>query len=144
MRTEPSPWGTCASEPAPAGITVLGSEPDRLVVELGDRDPRVEDLDRVDLVEHVEQVLVVGHRVQTVERMRHVHQPSLAPDLGDRLLERHPARDLLLDEQADHLALVGRLDLLADDHLDAVRLGPGVERAGDLVVVGDAIAPSPR
>ena len=125
---------------------VLGGEPDRLLVELGDRDPRVEHLDRVDLVEHRQQVLVVGHRVHPVERVRHVDEPALALDLGDRLLQRHPARDLLVDEQADDLALVGRLDLLADDHLDPVGLGPRLERAGDLVVIGDgdrAQAPRP-
>ena len=119
------------------GDPVLGGEAQGLLVELGDRDARVEDLDRVDLVEHGEQVLVVGHRVHAVERVRHVDEPALAPDLGDRLLQRHPARDLLLDEQADHLALLGGLHLLADDHLDAVRLRPRLVGAGDLVVVGD-------
>ena len=86
-----------------------------------------------------EHVLVVGHRVHAVERVRDVDDPALAADLGDRLLQRHPARDLLLDEEADDLALVGGLDLLADDHLDAVLGGlrARVERAGDLVVVGD-------
>ena len=70
--------------------------------------------------------------------MRDVDEPALAADLGDRLRQRHPARDLLLDEQADDLALVGGLDLLADDHLDAVLggLGARVVGAGDLVVVG--------
>ena len=73
-----------------------------------------------------------------VERVRDVDEPALAADLGDRLLHRHPARDLLLDEEADHLALVGGLDLLGDDHLDAVLGGllAGVQGAGDLVVVG--------
>ena len=117
---------------------VLGGEAHRLLVEGRDRDARVEDLDRVDVLDDLEQVLVVGHGVHAVERVRHVDEPALAPDLGDRLLERQPARDLLLDEEADHLALVGGLDLLADDHLDAVLRGLGarVERAGDLVVVG--------
>ena len=71
--------------------------------------------------------------------MRDVDEPALAADLGDRLLQAHPARDLLLDEEADHLALVGGLDLLADDHLHAVLGGllARLERAGDLVVVGD-------
>ena len=57
----------------------------------------------------VEQVLVVGDRVQAVERVRHVDEPALALDLGDRLRQRHPARDLLLDEEADHLALLAVL-----------------------------------
>ena len=51
------------------------------------------------------------------------------------------AGDLLLDEQPDHLALLGGLDLLGDDHLHGGRrvrggLPAGLERAGDLVVVG--------
>jgi hypothetical protein len=67
-----------------------------------------------------------------------VDEPALALDLGDRLLERHAAWDLLLDEEADHLALVGGLDLLPDDHLDPVLggLGARLVGAGDLVVVG--------
>ena len=56
--------------------------------------------------------------------MRHVDDPALAADLGDRLLQRHPARDLLVDEEADDLALVGGHDLLADDHLHAVLRRP--------------------
>ena len=65
-------------------------------------------------------MLVVGHRVHAVEGMRHVDESALLADRRDRLGHAHPARDLLLDEQADHLALLGRLDLLADDHLHAV------------------------
>ncbi len=57
---------------------VLGGEAGRLVVEGGDRHPRVEDLDRVDVVEDREQVLVVGHRVHAVERVGHVDEPALA------------------------------------------------------------------
>ena len=138
IRTEPSPCATWESEPAPPTIRYLPREADGLLVVGGDRDARVEDLDRVDVLDHGEQVLVVGHGVHAVERVRHVDEPALALDLGDRLLEAHPARDLLLDEEADHLALRRGLDLLGDDHLDAVllRLGARVERAGDLVVVG--------
>ena len=81
-----------------------------------------------------------------VERVRDVDEPALALDLGDRLLERHPARDLLLDEEADHLALRRRLDLLADDHLDAVLRG--LARASMAPETSlwsvTAIAPSPR
>src|SRR5438067_7146754 len=86
--------------------------------------------------------------------MRDIDNPALALDLGDGLGEREPVRDLLGDEEADDLALAGRLDLLSDDDLDvAVRrtIGCGTtrarsvllgerarsERAGDLVVVGD-------
>ena len=134
--TEPRPWATCESDPAPATIRYLRGERRGLLVERRERDARVEDLDRVDVLDDLQQVLVVGHGVHPVERVRHVHEPALALDLGDRLLERQPARDLLLDEQADHLALVGGLDLLGDDHLDPVRPLARLERAGDLVVVG--------
>ena len=51
--------------------------------------------------------------------------------------ERHAARDLLLDEEADHLALVGGLHLLGHDHLDPVGALARLERARHLVVVGD-------
>ena len=87
-------------------------------------------------------MLVVGNRVHAVERMRDIDDPALALDLRDGLLEAQTARDLLLDEQADDLALAGGLDLLADDHLDgwvgtgSKRLRARLERARDLVVVG--------
>ena len=51
IRTEPRPCATCESEPAPGDDAVLGGEAGRLVVEGADRHARVEDLDRVDLVE---------------------------------------------------------------------------------------------
>ena len=119
---------------------VLGGEALGLLVERGQRDPRVEHLEDVDLLDHVEQVLVVGHRVEAVERVRDVDEPALAADLGDRLCHRHPLRDLLLEEQPDHLALLGRLHLLGDDHLDSPHLLRHLarrQRTGDLVVVGD-------
>ena len=124
---------------------VLGGEALRLLVERGERDARVEHLQDVDLLDDVEQVLVVGHGVQAVERMRHVDQAALTADLGDRLRHRHPPLDLLLDEEADHLALLGGLHLLGDDHLDPdlVRDLTRLERAGDLVVVGDRDRPQP-
>jgi len=59
----------------------------------------------------------------------------------------HPPRDLLLDEQPDDLALICRLDLLADDHGDPFGLSASRVGARDLVVVGDrdrAQAASPR
>ena len=101
---------------------VLAREALGLLVEGGQRHPWVEDLEHVDLLDDVDQVLVVGHRVEAVEGVRHVDQPALAADLGDRLRHRHPARDLLLEEEADHLPLLGGLHLLADDHLDVAHL----------------------
>ena len=95
-RTEPRPAATWASEPARGGQAVLGGEARRLLVEGADRDARVEDLDRVDLVEDREQVLVAGHGVHAVERVRHVDEAALAADLGDGLREAHAARDALV------------------------------------------------
>ena len=121
MRTDPRPGATWESEPAPATIRYLAAKRDRLLVERLEGDARVEHLDRVDVVDDVQQVLVVGDGVEAVEGVGDVDQPALALDLGDRLLQRHPARDLLLEEQADHLALVRGLDLLGHDDLDAAR-----------------------
>ena len=69
--------------------------------------------------------------------MGHVGEAALGVDRVDRLPQRHAARDLLLDEEPDHLALVRGLDLLRHDHLDPVRALARLERARDLVVVGD-------
>ncbi len=83
--------------------------------------------------------------------MRHVHQPALALDLGDGLGHAQPARDLLLDEQPDHLALLGGLDLLAHDHLQGSGRGHWIRlafsRASKAPEISlwsvTAIAPSP-
>ena len=124
MRAEPSPWATWESEPGAGDDAVLGGEAHGLLVEGADRHARVEDLDRVDVVEDRR----AGARSRGPSACGRtgadVDQPALALDLGDRLLQRQPARDLLLDEQPDHLALAGGLDLLADDHLDAGRRRP--------------------
>ena len=50
-----------------------------------------------------------------------------------------PARDLALEEEADHLALVVGLDLLArdDDQVAVAREVDRLERAAEDVVVGD-------
>ena len=74
MRTEPRPWATWESEPAPRDDAVLGREALGLLVERADRHARVVDLDRVDVVDDLQQVLVVGHRVHAVERVRDVDQ----------------------------------------------------------------------
>src|SRR3954453_22729801 len=78
--------------------------------------------------------------MEAVEWMWYVDEATLTADRRDGLGHRPPARDLLLEEQPDHLALLGRLDLLGHDHLDApglLRQLPCRERARDLVVVGD-------
>ena len=63
----------------PADDPVLGGEAHRLLVEGGERDAGVEDLDQVDVLDDVEQVLVVRDRVQPVERVRDVDEAALAP-----------------------------------------------------------------
>ena len=64
------PLGDVAVRAGAGDDPVLGREPLGLLVEGGQRDPRVEHLEDVDLLDDVEQVLVVGHRVQAVERVR--------------------------------------------------------------------------
>ena len=123
---------------------VLGRESSRLIVELADRHARIEHLDRVHLVEHIQQMLVVRDRVQPVERVGHIDQPALALDVGDRLPESHPAGDLLLDEQPDHLALIGRLassPTITSIPSARARAASALRRSRRAVT---AIAPSPR
>ena len=81
----------------------------------------------------------VGDRVHPVEGVGKVDEPALFADRGDRLAEAEPARDLVLEEEADHLALAVRLHLLAgdDDELAARRVVGCLERAAEDVVVGD-------
>ena len=76
--------------------------------------------------------------------MGHVDDAALGADRGDRLRHRHAARDLLLEEEADHLALFGGHHLLGDDHLDVAHLrrdAARLQRPGYLVVVGDRDRP---
>jgi len=51
-----------------------------------------------------------------VEGVGEVDEAALRPNGGDRVGEREAARDLLLEEEADHLALAVGLHLLAGDH----------------------------
>ena len=78
-------------------------------------------------------------RVHAVEGVGEVDDPLLLADRGDRLREGHAAGDLLRQEQADHLALVVGLDLLARDHdqLAPARLLGRFAGAAEDVVVGD-------
>ena len=81
----------------------------------------------------------IGDRVHAVERMGEVDEAALLADRGDRVGERQAAGDLLAEEEADHLALRVRLDLLAgdDDQLAVAGALDGLERAAEDVVVGD-------
>src|SRR5207244_2412153 len=71
-------------------------------------------------------------------RMRQVDEPVLLLDRGDRVRERESARDLLREEETDHLALAVGLDLLARDHGQraAARALDRLERAAEAVVIG--------
>ena len=81
----------------------------------------------------------LGDRVHPVERMGQVDKAALGADRLDGLAEGHASRDLLAQEEPDHLALVGRLHLFARDHDEAAAARPldRLERAAEDVVVGD-------
>ena len=81
----------------------------------------------------------VRNRVHAVERVREVDEAALLADRGERVGERHAARDLLLEEEPDHLALAVGLHLLArdDDQVAVARELDRLERAAEDVVVGD-------
>ena len=117
---------------------VLAGEPKRLVIEGVAQEPRVVDLEDVDLRQVPVQRRRVGDRVQAVEGMGHVDEPALLSNRGERLREGHAAGDLLLEEQTDHFALTVGLDLLAWNHheLGVSRRLHGLERAAEDVVVG--------
>ena len=61
------PLGDVAVGASPRDDPILAGEPHRLLVEGGQRDARVEYLENVDLLDDLEQVLVVGYRVEAVE-----------------------------------------------------------------------------
>ena len=118
---------------------VLAREAERLVVEALEQEPRVVDLEDVDVGEVPVQRARVGDRVHPVEGVGEVDEPALRADRGDRVGEGQPARDLLLEEEADHLALAVGLHLLAGDHGQLAAAGElgRLERAAEAVVVGD-------
>jgi len=117
---------------------VAAGEPLRLLVEPREREPRVEDLEDVDVGDVGAQQGGAGHRVETVERMGHIDDAALLLDGRDGVGERHPRRDGALEEEADHLALRG-FHLLADDDAHAIAVAEltRLETAGDGVVIGD-------
>ena len=135
----PTPGRTCASEPAPIDEVVLAGEAERLVVVGLEQEAGVVDLEDVDLAEVPVERGRVGDRVHAVEGMGQVDEPALLADRGDGVGERHAARDLLAQEEADHLALAAGLDLLAGDHdhAAAARALGRLESAAEDVVVGD-------
>ena len=118
---------------------VLPGESQRLVVLRLEDQARVVDLEDVDVGEMAVERRRVGDGVHAVEGVGDVDEPVLLPDRRDRVLEGEPARDLPLEEEADHLALGVGLDLLAGDHdqVAVARLVHRLERAAEGVVVGD-------
>ena len=118
---------------------VLACEAEGLVVVGLEEQARVVDLEDVDVREVVVQRRRIRDRVHAVERVRHVDEAALLLDRGDRLGERHAARDLALEEEADHLALALRLHLLAGNHDQVAAAGQlqRLPRATEDVVVGD-------
>ena len=75
---------------------VLAREPERLVVErLSRMQPRVVDLEHVDVGEVAVERARVRDRVHPVEGVGEVDEAVLRADRGDRVGEREPARDLL-------------------------------------------------
>ena len=82
-----------------------------------------------------------GRRVEAIERVRHVDEAALGADALERLGERQAARDLLVQEQPDDLAVLGGLDLGADDDVQRQaaldRARASLDAARDRVVIGD-------
>ena len=77
--------------------------------------------------------------MHAVERVRDVDDALLLADRGQRVGERHTPRDLLAEEQPDHLTVAVGLDLLARDH-DQLARSRGLDRlpcAAEDVVIGD-------
>ena len=124
---------------------VLPREAQRLVVERIAQKSGVVDLEHVDLG----QVAMHGRRIRdgvhAIEWVRQVDEPALLADRCDRVGEGHAARDLLLQEEADDLALVVRLHLLARNHDQVAAAGDldCLERAAEDVVIGDRDATEP-
>ena len=101
--------------------------------------PRVVDLEHVDLRQVAVQRHGVGDGVAAVEGVREEDEAALGPDGGDRVVEAEAARDLLAQEEPDHLALALRLHLLArdDGQAAAARELDRLLRSAEHVVVGD-------
>jgi hypothetical protein len=118
---------------------VLTGEPQCLVVVGLEKETSVVDLEDVDVREVTLEGRRVGNRVHAVKGMREIDQPVLLLDCRHGVGEGEAARDLLTEEQPDHLSLAVRLHLLAQD--DDKLVVPGecarLERAAEHVVVGD-------
>ena len=124
---------------------VLAGEAHGLVVVALKEQARVVNLEDVDVGEVLVQRRRVRDGVQPVERVRHVDEAALPADRRDRVCEGEPARDLLLEEESDHLALAVGLHLLAgnDDEVASARELGRFQRASERVVVrnGDCAEP---
>src|SRR3712207_8876338 len=90
------PYTTLFRSAGAAEDPVLGGEARRLLVERRDGHARVEHFQRVDLVQGGQEVLVVGDRVQPVERVRHVRSEEHTSELQSR---QYLVCRLLLDKK---------------------------------------------
>jgi hypothetical protein len=124
---------------------VLAREAQRLGVERLAEQARVVDLEDVDVGEVPVKRARVGDRMPAVERVGEVDESALRADRRDRVGEREAARDLLFEEEADHLALPVGLHLLGGDDREpaAARERSGLGRSAEAVVVGDRDRPEP-
>ena len=84
-----------------------------LVVVLA-RQATVGDLERIELGCQTLEQRFRWDRMVGIERVRDVDERSLLADRIDGVGERHARRHVLLEVDADHLALLTRLDLAGD------------------------------
>src|SRR5688572_11278491 len=104
----------------------------------------IEDLDAVDVL-----IYALEHRTPDVESaiaaewVRYRDETALIVDTRDRLFRGQAARDLLLEEETDDLA-VPAADFLTHDHPKAVGQLAEPQRALDRVVIGRADDVQPR
>ena len=122
--------------------SVLPREPERLVVEGVAQEPRVLQPRTRRSPRGGDGSSRVGNGMKAIERMREIDEAALLADRLDRVGERHATRDLFLEEEPDHLALIVGLDLLAgdDDEVSSACELDGLERATEDVVIGDGDA----
>ena len=125
---------------AAAQPVLLGEARGGAVVAL-EPEPGVGGLEDVDRAGVLLEQRARGRRVEAVERVRHVDEAALRADALERLGERQAARDLLVQEQPDDLAVGGGLDLRADDDVQRQaaldRARARLDAARDRVVIGD-------
>ena len=118
---------------------VLARKAERLVVVGLEEQAGVVDLEDVDVRQMAVEGGGVRDRVQAVEGVGDVDEAALLLDRLDRVREGHALRNLLREEEPDHLALAVGLHLFARNHgqVAVARELDRLERAAEHVVVGD-------